>query len=60
VAIDVPNIEVDAEPGGSASQPYLYTTHILTRFEFEVANVSHFDSTHEFIVFLLLFPDRTR
>jgi hypothetical protein len=60
MAIDIPNVEVDAEAGGRAPQPYFYAAHILARFEFEVANVSHFDSAYEFIIFLLLFPHRAR
>jgi hypothetical protein len=55
VAISVPDIEVDVEPGRCTAQTYFNATYILIGIEFKVAHVCDFYAPDEIIVLLLLF-----
>ena len=57
MAIGVPDVEVNVEPGRRAAQTYLYAAYILIRIEFEVAYVRRVYTPDKLVVLLLLFAD---
>jgi hypothetical protein len=57
VAIRIPDVEVNVEPGRCAAQTYLYASDILIRIEFEVSHVRRVYTPDKLVVLLLLFAD---
>jgi hypothetical protein len=60
VAAGVPNIDVYAETGRSATQTYFHAADIFAGFELQVTDIGDVYSSDKVIVFLLLFTDSAR
>jgi hypothetical protein len=59
MTVDIPDIEVNTESRGRATQTHFDAADILPIVKLEVAHIIELDSKHEFVVLLLLLPNGT-